>query len=756
LISVFKIRTPRQAYTIGLALIGVLVTLQFAGSQFVTERQAVSAVEINLSGRQRMLSQRIGWTLYRIAAEPAISADTRPLLDLRAVLAACVDLMERSHRALQARDLVPMQEAMAAGANCLAPERGVGLPLPADRTPLTEESILAEFTARAWAVATQAVSQEEVFDVARSFEGPLIELLAQLDAATFEAQRSSTEQIQRLLSLNWILILALIAGEILLIFRPMAHAVDRAMNRLRDTNARLTESEARLQDFAATAAHQLWETDADHKYTYVAAAKPEMRLAKPAELLGKTLWEVEGIDETSVDGPDWDKLRATLDAREPVRGFEYARKGSKEQRSWWRLNGQPVFSSQGAFMGYRGTSLEITSEHEAQERLRLSERMMAVGQLTAGIAHDFNNILAVIQGNAELLPMERSVAGRKRNTREIVEAVRRGASLTSRLLAFGRVQSLRPEPIEMRSFLIELEALLSRTLGEDFNVAIAIPDEVIHVLADPHQLEDAALNLALNARDAAMTGGRLWIDATRQTIILPENGMKEAGGTKEFVKLTFRDNGNGISESVQERIFEPFFTTKPTGEGSGLGLSMVYGFAHQSGGFLDVESKLGKGTIFDLYLPYSHQVAEPKHPVETQQFVGIGQGRTALLVEDNPSLRDVVKRQLERLGFLVLAVSDGGSAIECLKDKGPFDFLLLDIVLPGGIDGVDIASFALEQNEGTAFLFCTGFAEDKHRRSRQRGLPGPVITKPFSLEDLQNAISQLLAQARQRKETDLT
>ncbi|MEM1273340.1 MAG: ATP-binding protein [Pseudomonadota bacterium] len=726
-----------------MALIVALVTLQFAGSQFVTQRQEISAIEINLAGRQRMLSQRIAWTIHRVAALPEDASPTERAY-LQGVLAVCVDLMESSQRALAARALRPMQRVLQEGAPCLTPDPEIPNLPPADRAALEDDSILATFTQQAWLVATGDIPGEDAREVARLFEQPLVALLGQLDQATLAAQEGSTQQIRRLLSFNWFLILGLVLGEIILIFRPMAKAVECSINNLREANALLSDSETKLQDFAATAAHQFWETDPEHRFTYVAAANPNTQLVKSSTQLGKPLWEQDGISPVNLSN-GWDDHRATLDAQRAFTGVEYSITRPHGPKTWWRTNGRAIFTPDGTFKGYRGTSSEITKERDAEEKLRISERMMAVGQLTAGVAHDFNNILAVIQGNAELFAEEKSDAARERTVNEIVAAVRRGASLTSRLLAFGRVQSLTPEAIEVSSFLTALQMLLNRTLGENFQVSIAQPVEPLFVLADRHQLEDACLNLAINARDAAVQSGRLHIQAMVERVSVPVPALSAAMEQGGLVKLSFQDNGRGIPSEIHERIFEPFFTTKPVSEGSGLGLSMVYGFALQSGGFVDVASDVGKGTIIDLYLPR----ALGEHADNPEEIDGrpapIVEGMSILLVEDNDALREVVHRQLRHLGLRVTEAHDGGSAIEKLRDKGRFDLMLIDIVLPGGIDGVEVAHHARELSPDTLVLFCTGFAGARAGTRDAPSIPGSVLAKPFSAAQLNEALGNLIA-----------
>lgn len=740
-----NIATPRKAYTIGLVLIAVLVTLQFAGTRFVTQQQAVSAIEINLAGRQRMLSQRIGFTLFQIASVPALT-DPERLPALRGLLAECVDLMERSYRALNRRALTDMEMVLHAGDACLAPERETPLAFPQNRVPLHDDSLLADFTQSAWGVAVSTTNGPDALQVARAFEGPLLDLLSELDEATLAAQTASTAQLKRLLSANWFLLLALIIGEVFLIFRPMSKAVEQTMQRLRHANLRLSNSEARLQSFAAIGAHQFWETDANHCFTSLEAADPNTRLLTAADQIGKTPWEIEGLEPHS--GVDWDALKRAMTNHQPIEGFEYPLWSKYARRTWWRIHGHPVFTQDGTFKGYVGNSLEITNEREAEEKLRLSERMTTIGHLTAGIAHDFNNLLAVIQGNAEMLPLEKNAAARKRDAAEIVAAAGRGASLTSRLLSFGRVQRLAPEPIDVTEFLANLEILLSRTLGEDFEVVVVPTQDSMRVLADQHQLQDALLNLAINARDAARSGGQLHIKATLENHVSPLHELTEQHTQSAFVKLSFHDNGPGIPANIQERIFEPFFTTKPVGEGSGLGLSMVYGFAHQSGGFLEVDSAVGKGTTIDLYLPSAGWAEKPTASPQALPQLMPSARLSVLLVEDNGALRSVVRRQLVHLGFDVDEARDGKTAMDKLKYGGPFDILLLDVVLPGGLDGVAVAKFAKEINSDARILFCTGFTIGRSKFEQHGDLLGPVLNKPFSMDALKEQLALLTAQRK--------
>ena len=736
----FDLSSPRQASTVGLALIAILVTLQFAGTSIATSRQELSAIQINLSGRQRMLSQRIGWTMSKLVPVSEASAEAARL---RGLLGVCVDLMERSQRALIARDIDQMRMVLDAGTSCLTPDPSAVLALPAERTALVEPANLAAFTERAWQVAVGGVPRVELSELLIDFEQPLNTLLGQLDEETLAAQEASTAQLKALLSLNWFLILALVLFELVLIFRPMARAVEASFTKLREANSRLRQSETRVQDFASTAAHQFWETDSEHRFTWIGASEPGARLLGTDSSIGRRFWELEGVltDDNDVD---WDSFRQTLNAHIAFKSFDYPVVDSSGKRRWWRLNGRPSFSDDGDFQGYRGTTLEITNERERERQLRLSERMRALGQLTAGVAHDFNNILAVIRGSSDLIPKESTRAGRLRSVQAINDAVSRGASLVQRLLVFGQVQPLQSEVVDLRVFLYELGELLQRTLGEDFNVSVTLPFDVQQVLADRHQLEDACLNIALNARDAAKPGGRLWIDVQLADRGRVASLVGDEKAQSDFVCLSFSDDGSGMPQEVRDRIFEPFYSTKEVGQGSGLGLSMVYGFALQSNGFVDVKSTEGEGTTFELYLPLVDRVSDTEDDVPDDSL-RIADGLSVLLVEDNDTLRRVTRRHLESLGFDVVEASGGGSALEQLEYAGHFDVLMLDIVLPGGIDGIEVYRQAREKDPDVKVLFCSGLAALEREADGGDRIPGPLLRKPFGFEQLAEALEDLIA-----------
>lgn len=684
-----------------------------------------------------MLSQRLALLSERIS-----QPNQRPsrLAALRATLAYCSNLMARSHIALESRDATQMRALIEAGGPCLSRpnEARIEQPLEPVEKPLPPE--LQQFLATAEALADRGLSERARTNLTNLSEASIGKLLLNLDSATLKAQEDSTRQLRTLLTYNWLLILVLVLLEVFLIFRPMTRAVESSVAELERTNRRLKNNENRLSDFARTAAHQLWETNEDFQVTWTGPSDPQAKLCADSLSIGHPLWELKDTSATEAEA-DWSALRAKLDDRLAFTNFEYSTLTVEGEKRWWRAHGRPVYNAKGEFSGYRGTTQKITTEREAEEYTRRSERFRALGQLTAGVAHDFNNILSVVLGNAELSLMRKEDRDWKQSAAAIIKASERGSALTNQLLAYGRAQRLKKEPVDVAQFLTALETVLSRTLGEDFALHIELPDEPLTALTDRHLLEDASINLAINALDACGAGGTLVIRVNSEQEHDRERDRDPEALCSEFVCITFEDNGCGFSSDERDKIFDPFYTTK-SGGGSGLGLSMVHGFVHQSGGFLNVESNPGQGASFKLYLPRTYEqgtapVSAPR-PITTP-----GRGEHLLLVEDNEMVRGIMKRHLERLGFSVHAANDGTSALELLSFM-EFDVLVLDVVLPGNLDGVDVYWQALEKSPEAQVLFCSGFTGIDQEKSKD--VPGRMLRKPFTIDQLPRALTDLLSE----------
>ena len=396
---------------------------------------------------------------------------------------------------------------------------------------------------------------------------------------------------------------------------------------------------------------------------------------------------------------------------------------------------------------------DVTAEKAAAERLKVTEeallqsqKMEAVGQLTGGIAHDFNNLLTGIVGSLDLL-QTRLNQGRTDNFARYINAAmisaNRAAALTHRLLAFARRQPLIPKSVDANQLVVSLEDLLRRTIGETIDLAIAAADDLWLTLCDPNQLESALLNLAINARDAMPGGGNLTI-ATSNARIEGVTADTPALSPGDYVCIGVTDTGTGMSAEVAARAFDPFFTTKPIGQGTGLGLSMIYGFARQSDGHVTIDSKLGRGTSVRLYLPRHHGEIAPQLASAATAAEHAATGETVLVVEDEPVVRAVIVEMLGEQGYQTLEAVDGPSGLRILRTNARIDLLVTDVGLPG-MNGRQLADQARETRPGLKVLFITGYAESVAISDGflQPGME--MITKPFDLDNLSQRIRAMVS-----------
>jgi len=386
------------------------------------------------------------------------------------------------------------------------------------------------------------------------------------------------------------------------------------------------------------------------------------------------------------------------------------------------------------------------SAHKATEiALRQAQKMEAMGQLTGGIAHDFNNLLTVIIGNLEMLEGKLTTPLQRELTTEALDAADLGARLTARLLAFARRSHLEPESINLNSFVLGLTDMLHRTLGETVYLSSALTPSLWPVRVDPSQVESAIVNLAVNARDAMPNGGRLVIETSNVAVSDDMASRLDTLHAGDYVKLTVSDTGEGMSSAVRERAFEPFFTTKEMGRGTGLGLSMIYGFAKQSGGLATIDSAPGKGTIVAIYLP-RHRV-EPTLVVDADLGGStlVGAGQTILAVEDDERVRKLTVTRLTQLGYTVLAAGSGAEAIDILAGGRPVDLLFSDVVMPGGMSGFELRAKVQALYPNMPVLLTSGYAEELSREGGAVG-EGPlkILNKPYRLAELAAAIDDAL------------
>ncbi|HMN46586.1 MAG TPA: response regulator [Povalibacter sp.] len=390
-----------------------------------------------------------------------------------------------------------------------------------------------------------------------------------------------------------------------------------------------------------------------------------------------------------------------------------------------------------------GVCLDVTERRSAEQQLFQSQKMEAVGQLTGGIAHDFNNMLTVVIGNLDALT--RSLKGTGRNFDRVQMALIGSlscAELTQRMLAFARRQPLQPRPLDLGNVCRNITKLLGRTLGERIHMDVAVAAELWLVLADPAQVESSLINLAVNARDAMVEGGLLRIEATNAHFAHQDDEIP-AG---DFVVLSVTDNGTGMARDVLARAVEPFFTTKKMGHGTGLGLSMVYGFMRQSGGHMRIDSTPGRGTSVRLYLP--RVIADARIEVavvdeESDEYSGLE--RTVLLVEDDAGVRAVTASLLRERQFSVIEADSGARALEIIDREPAIDLLFTDVVMPGGMDGFQLGKLARERRANLPVLYATGYAAS-FSASEQHA---DVLAKPYREKDLLAKLRALLPQAAQ-------
>jgi PAS domain S-box-containing protein len=407
---------------------------------------------------------------------------------------------------------------------------------------------------------------------------------------------------------------------------------------------------------------------------------------------------------------------------------------------WVHAESRADVDGRGNARAFSGTLQDITERIEREEALSQAQKMEAVGQLTGGVAHDFNNLLTIIQGNAELLAYRSDTV--EPYTSAIMRATARGAELTQRLLAFSRQQPLRPQAIDLGKLVTGMSDLLKRTLGETIEIEAAVGPGLCIALADPGQLESALLNLALNARDAMPEGGKLTIRCEKARLEETDLAQNAEAAAGDYVVLAVTDTGSGMSPEVREHAFEPFFSTKDVGEGSGLGLSIVYGFAKQSGGHAVIDSQEGQGTTVRLYLPRTEQLSQPDEAVVFEEVPG-GRNETVLVLEDDGEVRETVVTVLEDLGYRVLAVPEADKALEAL-DAEPVEVVLSDVVLTGGMSGPQFAEEARRRHPGTKVVFMSGYSAEAGECTETPALEGILLNKPFEKSQLAKALRQAL------------
>lgn len=495
---------------------------------------------------------------------------------------------------------------------------------------------------------------------------------------------------------------------------------------------------AELADVLEKANDAITVREIDGRVSYWNASAARLFGVASDEALGRPIHEVQGLDRAVSEAAtarvlrdgEWRRVISlpTADGRTLVidSHLTLIRDEAGEPKSILTIN------------------TDITAQTAIEERLHRSERLEALGQLTGGVAHDFNNLLTVISLNAEVILRTPGAGNDLRDMADMIQqAAKRGAALTKRLLAFARQQTLAPEPTDVHALLMQTEPLLQKAMREDIALAVFEETGLWDALVDPHQLENALLNLCVNARDAMPDGGILTIEAVNATLDQDYADRHTEVTPGDYVAITVTDSGTGIAPENLRKVFDPFFTTKEFGAGTGLGLSMVYGFVKQSHGHISIYSELEHGTNVKLFLPRATE-APADGGEATSAPADVGGSETILVVEDDDFLRISVERQLRGLGYHVIASASGDEALKAIGTGVRIDLLFSDVIMPGGLNGPALAEAARAAIPGLRVLLTSGYTEKVlvHRAGLAGGIQ--LLSKPYALADLALKVREVL------------
>jgi two-component system cell cycle sensor histidine kinase/response regulator CckA len=510
----------------------------------------------------------------------------------------------------------------------------------------------------------------------------------------------------------------------------------------------LRESEERYRSVAEATNEWIWSAGPDGRTDYSNRAAEQMLGYTPEELVGKSLFDFFHPDDLSAAR---ETFACGLASKSGWTAFPVRCRHKDGNYRQLESNAVPILGSAGEVLGFRGANRDVTDRLGLEAQLRQSQKMEAIGTLAGGIAHDFNNLLTTILGYSQMLLQalgpENPLSG---EVEEIQKAGERAANLTRQLLAFSRKQILQPVVLDVNSIVRETEKMLRRLIGEDIDFTLSLDSEAGCVKADPGQVEQIIMNLAVNARDSMPRGGRLTIE-TRNWEVDGVRVRASAGlNPGSYVCLSIRDTGEGMDRETLSRIFEPFFTTKEHGKGTGLGLSTVYGIVKQSGGYITVDSDLGRGTSFEIYLP---RVSEERPMAEGPRESAFRPGsETVLLVEDEAPVRRLAHRILEQGGYNVLQAGCAEEALRVFADYGaPIDLLVTDVVMPG-VSGPELALRLVDSLPNLKVLFISGYTDHAAVRSGRLAPGQAFLQKPFDPELLSRKVRDMLDGKRDSRE----
>jgi PAS domain S-box-containing protein len=516
--------------------------------------------------------------------------------------------------------------------------------------------------------------------------------------------------------------------------------VIRDLSERRALELSLQKKEAQFEAIFNAAPDAFVITDAAHRIVMVNPAFGRVFKRSPGSVVGEEKWTL--YDSKEAYEQQWLRFRDHQSSETPRPSVARFLRSDGETFPGEIVRAE-LHDAAGVVLGHLALIRDVSEEQRREEALRQAQKMEAIGQLTGGMAHDFNNLLTVIKGNLELLEVSTEDEAQRELIAEARGATDMGASLTGRMLAFARRQPLQPQTVDINALVVSLCDLLRRTLGERVQLSTSLEPRLALVLVDPAQLQNAVLNLALNARDAMPGGGSVAIETS--ALAAPDDALLalDPGASGGWATLSVSDTGRGIAPEVRERLFDPYVTTKAPGQGGGLGLAMVFGFVRQSGGHIAVRSEPGAGATFTIYMSCAAEAdtaADRPGPSSSTGPAPEGGQETILLVEDNAAVRRLTRRRLEGLGYRVLEAGEAAEALERVRRGEPFNLLLTDIVMPGEMDGIALAKATRKSRPSARVLFTSGYADPK-RVSEASGSNGAaLLRKPSSLAELAAAV----------------
>jgi PAS domain S-box-containing protein len=547
---------------------------------------------------------------------------------------------------------------------------------------------------------------------------------------------------ERIMLMGWtvdaFITLAAAAGFLALLLLAWVLIV-RVIRQRANAEEALRANQVMFQSIMDHAPIMLSLRDLNGRFTFINRTYVAFAGQSEASIIGRTMAELRGADLATA-------------AAEQDRFVIENRKSAQWEMTLAKPNGPrnvlitkfPVYDAAGNVNSLGTIVTDITDQKRAEIQLAQAQRMNAIGQLTGGIAHDFNNLLTSLLLNADVL-VRHIDDDRLRPAAEAIRmAAERGADLIRRLLAFGRRQMLEPRPTDIKELLDGMEPLMRRTLGEHIDLEFVHAPDLWTANVDPNQLENAVLNLAVNARDAMPDGGKLTIETANATFDADDMALNPEMTPGEYVMIAVRDSGTGMSPDLVARAFEPFFTTKEVGKGTGLGLSMVYGFVRQSGGHVRIYSEVGLGTVVRLYVPHSDVAPLPLAIASPGVAEPASSAETILFVEDDPLVRKHTQDQLAELGYRVVTAENGPAALAQVEEGCTPDLLFTDLVMPGGINGHELARRLRRRWPDLPVLYCSGYAHDALAPDGETVPARNMLAKPYRRRELAAKLRELL------------